>query len=219
MGDQYDKYRQEVSRKYAPNAVRQELNAEGYRNSLERVEGYFFSRLMMFELKELPNEFRANFLQKKEPENFSKHSKGVPPKFSLSLDDSNYYGHMTPKHQIEAEVLIGPNAKELACMPLNFTPFTDFQTFQTHICYSFDQKIFVASLKEELDWTELRMTRLSLQLPDSSDDAIEEIVELDFFSKKRAPVLGLAPVRYRNGECESVVGFSRSEVFLLNFEN
>ena len=77
----------------------------------------------------------------------------------------------------------------------------------------------MASLKEEMNWEQVRVSRLSLQSLGNQDDAIQEIVELDSFSKKKAAVLELTPVRYRNGECEAVIGFTRSEIFLLHFEN
>lgn len=59
LGDQYDIYRQEINRKYAPNAVVDKVEGDNSGSPLERVSGYFFSRLVILEIHELPSEYKT----------------------------------------------------------------------------------------------------------------------------------------------------------------
>ena len=112
--------------------------------------------------------FELNELQPKEGE---KYLAELPNQINQRVDAessnilpvylNNYYGHLTPKNKIMAESLIGHLSNDFAPSPLSFVPITDFQSFQTHICYTFAHTIFVASLSEEMNWVALKSSTLS----------------------------------------------------------
>lgn len=206
-GDKYEKYRHLLNQKYAQGTNKNNL---GDGNELSEY-GYVFSRILFLEFKQPTKQYLNNF--------FDDLLKAKGKNNTMTSEYSQFYGHFEPITSLFNYSLLKSYSLKTVQRPLSIVPFTDFSTYITHLSFTFEDKIAIVSLKEDMGWFKPLRHEKARDSNVAGLNLINERVEFTGASLGIGKVFGMMPIPLRSENCDQVLGFSQRGVFMISFNN